>query len=307
MWGETAYETMQAIVGEGFASSDAVIIATFDGYWDALSASSLAGMLDAPVLLTDSNELSSQCASEIKRLGASKAYIAGGTVAVSDNVEKQIKSMGLQTKRYAGENALRTAELIAADVDAGRQWDEAFGAKTAIVATANGYWDALASGPYAYAKQAPIFLTGLDGKLEKETIVKMAAAGYRRVVIAGGPVAVDAGTEAQLKAAGFETVWRASGEDAYDTAAKLASWAISQGMSADKCGVATIDGYWDALTGAALCGKNGSVLLLADGGASTRAEALLKANADTISYGYVFGGEAAVDAAGMKACEAASK
>ena len=41
----------------------------------------------------------------------------------------------------------------------------------------------------------------------------------------------------------------------------LAAWSLGQGMTVDGMAVATGETYYDALTGAALCGKFGSVLI----------------------------------------------
>ena len=59
-------------------------------------------------------------------------------------------------------------------------------------------------------------------------------------------------------------------------------------------GVATGNGYWDALAGAALCGINGSVLLLADDNNSSSASAVLSSVKDSVGTARVFGGPAAV-------------
>ena len=58
-------------------------------------------------------------------------------------------------------------------------------------------------------------------------------------------------------------------------------------------GVATSQNFPDALAGAAMCGKNGSVLVLADDKAGLNAT-FPKAYKTKINQGYVFGGELAV-------------
>lgn len=296
--GANAYGTMRAVVGEGFAKSDAVVVATFDGYWDALAASSLAGKLDAPVLLTSTKSLSPECLSEMKRLGAKTAYIVGGTAAVSADVEKQIKGNGISVRRLAGDNALGTAVEIADEVG-----DAA--SDTCIIATANGYWDALAASPYAYATKSPIYLTGFDGVLTDEVLEAIDGAGYTRAVIAGGPAAVSDRTEKMLTSrTGVKSVVRKEGKNAYGTASELAKWEISQGMSADRMGIATIGGYWDALTGAALCGRNNAVLVLADDANTSAVSQVMAPNKAAISTYYIFGGEAAVGPGVARACSA---
>ncbi|MBQ9020924.1 MAG: RICIN domain-containing protein, partial [Eggerthellaceae bacterium] len=62
----------------------------------------------------------------------------------------------------------------------------------------------------------------------------------------------------------------------------------------------------DALAGAAHCGKNKAVLILADVKNSAAAEAFVKANKANIQYGYVFGGDLAVPVDVMTKLEKAS-
>ena len=106
--------------------------------------------------------------------------------------------------------------------------------------------------------------------------------------------------EGQLKAEGiaFE---RVAGETAYDTSAQLATKLISLGMSANNLGVATGWGYADALSGAALCGQNNSIMLLADDGNQTTVKGVVKDNKEKISNMFIFGGDKVV---GGKAVDA---
>ncbi|MBQ3301662.1 MAG: cell wall-binding repeat-containing protein, partial [Eggerthellaceae bacterium] len=299
--GADAYDTMKKIVRTGFDSCDAVVVAAFDGYWDALAASSLAGKLRAPVLLTATDKLSAECLEEINRLGAKTVYIAGGTAAVSSNVQTALDRRGIEVKRMAGKDALDTAVKVAKEVGSAHS-------DTCIVATANGYWDALAAGPYAYSTKSPIFLTDFNGELTVETLQAIKSGGYKKAVIAGGYAAVKQSAESKLKKqAGVSEVVRKAGETAYETSIELAKWGISQGMTANGIGIATANGYWDALTGSALCGKNASVLVLADVDAQQAVKQVVAAEAGQIETGYIFGGERAVGPEVYNACVAATK
>ena len=297
--GNDAYGTMQRVVREGFTSSDAVVIATFDGYWDALSASALAGKLGAPVLLTASDALSPACEAEIDRLDAKRAYIVGGTAAIGKDVQTAVERKGLSVKRLAGADAMGTAEAIATEISSASS-------DTCIIATAGGYWDALSASPYAYATTSPIYLTGFDGVLSARTLGKIKAGGFKHAIIAGGPAAVDAGTEKQLAGIGIADVKRNAGANAYGTSISMAKWALGQGMSASGIGVATAGGYWDALCGAALCGKNNAVMVLADEGHAEAIGQVVAPNKTTMAKGYVFGGTAAVAANVLEECERAT-
>ena len=84
---------------------------------------------------------------------------------------------------------------------------------------------------------------------------------------------------------------------ATQTSQKIAEFELTQGMSADGMAVATRDGYWDALTGASLCGKNNSVLVLAADDDRSAIDGFVVDHKAEISHGYVFGGTAAVSEA----------
>ena len=287
LWGDIALDTMVDVVNASFSNASTVIVASADGYWDALAASSVAGANAAPVLLTSPTELSEQTAALVKKLGATKAYVCGGPVAVSPNVDTQLKAAGVKTvTRLGGEDAQETALLIAQELGQAR-------ATTAIVATSDGYWDALSASPYAYAYKAPIYLTAAHGNLKQSTRDALKAASYDTIVIAGGPVVVPEQTE-QVLGTLAKTVIRKQGQTAYGTSLDFANWAISRGMTADGLGVATATGYWDALTGAAFCGKRNSVLVLADDEHLDTVQGFVLPHAKDIYHGYVFGGEAAV-------------
>ena len=311
LWGDDAYGTMQAVVKEGFDKSEFVIIATFDGYWDALSASSLAGQLHAPILLTGGDTLNLATRQEIGRLGASSAYIVGGAQAISEKVETQLTNMKLKVKRFYGTDAMGTARAIAQEVNANYLSSEVqigAGNRTCIIATVNGYWDALAASPYAYASQSPIYLTEWDGTLSKATIDAIGKGNYDEIVIVGGPKAVSTSVVSQLARGDIPpSKLRCQGATAVETSMAVAKYAVERGMSANGMGVATMDGYWDALTGGPLCGKNNAVLVLASEDNIAAVDGFIAPNKRLIDEGYVFGGTSAVPTSVYAACVEATR
>ena len=310
LWGKNAYDTMQAIVssGAGFASGrgGTVIVATGEGYWDALAASGLAGVCDAPVLITQRAALSAQTKAEIQRLKPTRILVMGGPAAVSDAVMGQLKSAsGVTPTRVYGQTAPDTAVKI-------YQKGSGSWGHTAIVATANGYWDALSVAPYAYAQKAPIFLTNYSDnvsarKLSDAALAALRGGGFTRVLVIGGTAAIPASVEAQLKGIGVTTVKRLWGQSAIDTSVAVAQFCLAEGMQANGMGVATSGGYWDALTGAALCGRQNAVLVLVANEKRPSITTFVKANRMDIAQLYVFGGNAAVSAASVDAIKAALK
>ena len=291
--GETMYDTMQKIVQKAFPNTcKQVVLATGESYYDALSANSLAGSLNAPVLLTTKAGLPEQTINELKRLKPEQVFICGGTNAISNKVADQLKDMKIKTERLAGQWADDTANDIAKKLD---------NSDTAVVATSWGFQDALSAASFAYSKKAPIFLANYqNATLSAETIQTMKAEGVKKVYIVGGAAVVSSAVEGQLKAEGiaFE---RVAGETAYDTSAQLATKLISLGMSVNNLGVATGWGYADALSGAALCGQNNSIMLLADDGNQTTVKGVVKDNKEKISNMFIFGGDKVV---GGKAVDA---
>ena len=284
--GETAEDTMQQIVQTAFPDPvDKVVLATSESYWDALSANSLAGSLNAPVLLTHHNQLPAQTIAELKRLKTSKVVVCGGENAISNDVVSQLKDLNIEVERIAGNMASDTANDIAkklANTD------------TAVVTTSWGYEDALSAASFAYAKKAPIFLANYNSAtLDASSIQTMKDKGVKKVYIVGGTSVVSPEVEAQLSAAGI-TVERIAGDTAYDTSAKLATKLISLGMSANNMAIATGWGYTDALAGAALCGKQNSVMVLADNTNQTAINDVVAANKNAIQNYYIFGGTSVV-------------
>ncbi len=316
--GDDAFGTMKAITSsaQGWAggSCKTVVLATSSGYWDALAASALAGAEGCPVLLTSPTGLPEQTASEIRRLGAEKVVICGGEAAISAGVEKSVKDLGVAVERAQGEDAQMTAVEIAKRVRAQAK------PTTCIIATSAGYYDALSVAPWAFGSTMPVYLTDAEGNLGEAALADMKAAGYTRAVIVGGTAAVSGSTEAKLVSTlGIPKadISRLAGDNAWQTSAAIANAQIKADPSRAKCvALADGNGYWDALTGAALVGKNGGIMLLvphdgpnSEGGAFSFdpfvIDEVVKKNADKIKRAFVFGGEAAVPASTLDAARAA--
>ena len=301
LWGQGALDTMAAVVGEGFTETGgAVVLATGDGYWDALAASGVAGLEGAPVLMTslDGQSLSPQTEAELGRLAPSRVYVCGGEMAVPDSVLSEVRSVtGVEPQRLWGQDATGTAVSI---YEAGEgRWS-----RTAIVATSRSFMDALSVAPYAYWAHAPIFLARPgDDRLSDETLAAIREGGFERVVVVGGPMVVSPDVEGQLASAGVSDVRRLWGQACADTSLAIAEWEVGEGMGVSRMGVATDGveefvrtgrGYWDSLCGAALCGRSGCVLVIGHDGATQAIDGVLSERAGLVESVRVFGGSAAV-------------
>lgn len=288
--GDDRYATMAAIVEAGFESSEWVVVATGASFPDALVAASLAGHRGCPVVLTRGTDqaLGADAKERISRLGATSAYVVGGPGAVSEGIEAELESMGLSVTRVAGADRQSTSAAALAEL-AGTEPD------TVVVATGQGFADALSIGPWCYAQGAPILLAR-DGLLSSEQVRAVRSVkSIESVVIVGGTAAVSDDVRIQLgRSYSYE---RLAGGDRYATSAAIAEWETDEwGMGLASVAVATGASFPDALAGAALCGSNGSPLLLVGPGKGGTAHALNVIDADphSVEVGYVLGGTGSV-------------
>ncbi|MDA3935410.1 MAG: cell wall-binding repeat-containing protein [Actinomycetota bacterium] len=260
--GETRYATAVAISQRSYPTgSNAVIIATGSNWPDALGGAALAGVYDAPVLLTRTDALPDAVAAEIVRLDPNHVFVLGGTSVVSEAIEAQIRGLVVPTanlERFWGADRFTTIQVIAARVvrDAG-SFDG-----TAFVATGLSFPDALAAAPLATALERPLYLAGAEG-LSASTLAAMSEAGVNDVVILGGTSAVPGAVEGQLDTAGVAHV-RMAGADRYDTALKIAESGVAAGLSWDRVAITCGTDFPDALSGGVMQGHDGSVMLLTD-------------------------------------------
>ena len=286
--GETAADTMQAIVQAAFPTTrKTVVLTTNAAYFDALSANALAGALHAPVLLTDIDALPAQTRAELQRLKTKTVYVCGGSLVVSQAVENELTQMGIKVKRIFGDMADDTANKIASALP--RVSD------TCFVTTSWGYADALSASSFAYAKRAPIFLARYDNAcLSEQTLATIKNKGFKRVIIVGGSSVVSPEVENQLAHQGIQGVERIFGESSYDTSLSLAQKLLDMGLRANNMGVATGVDYLDALCGSALCGRYDSVIVLADDTNTSAVSQFMSRNRAAIKSYAIFGGTAAV-------------
>ena len=292
--GNTALDTMAAIVSSGRGWSEqggTVVVATDESWHDALSAAPLAGREGAPVLLSHRDGVPEQTLAQLDRLRPSKVVV-GGEAAVSEAAAAQIAGRsGAELRRVFGQDAAETSVAVSRELG--------HGGRKVLVATASTFQDALAAAPYAYANGCPVLLTGPDGSLSDAALTEVAG---RWVVIMGGREAVPESVESQL---GGRPLTRAGGVDSVDTSRLFAQWALANGSSRSGMGVATASSWYDALTGAALCGRCGSVLLLATDHDTSAVLEVASAGWGTPDWkgcdGWIFGGPAALSTEAMMA------
>lgn len=263
--GNTRYDTMGSLSKRGnWGWGGTAILSSGANYPDALAASSLAGGCDAPILLTDPKVLSDACKQELDWLRPSTLYIVGGSSAVSDAVESQVRSLlgsNCVIRRIAGKTRYETSLAVAKSNPAHSD--------TVVVATGLNYADALSISPYAFASGSPVILCDSSSGLIDEAVNSIRGGGYSKAVIVGGYSAVPKGVECQLTRAGVDSVTRLSGATRYETSIKISDFELASGLGFSMDGVlfATGSNFPDALAAGPLAGRMRSPLLLVDSGA----------------------------------------
>lgn len=285
--GANRYDTMAKLSQAVFERTEVAVLAVGTDHPDALAASSLAGALSSPIILTDGAKISPQALSELRRLGATKVYAIGGPQVMQDAVLDALRSEDMEVQRVAGADRSDTSlKVMDAALATGGS------ASTVVVASGANYADALSIGAWCYALKAPIVLTGTDGLLTQAALEAIAAHPHARVVVVGGASSVG-DVESQLGAG--HAVTRLAGVDRYATSVAVATWAGDNGLSWTQTTLAAGRDFPDSLAGAAFAGSKGSVMLLADSSSKLAAD-VLSSHKGAIQRLFVLGGEVSMPA-----------
>lgn len=169
--GLNRYETAAKIADNVGNYNTAILVNSEKSLADGLSASSLAGKENAPILLVKKDTIPYETMSRLQNVN--KVYIIGGKSAISSKVENQLSDK--EIIRIEGKNRIETSEKVAELVG---NYDEAF-----IVNGNKGEADAMSVAPVAARYKAPIILTnGKSSTQSKKSGVKYFAIGGNAVV-----------------------------------------------------------------------------------------------------------------------------
>ena len=292
LWGATRYETSREEALYAFSSSKRLVVASGEDFPDSLAGSSLAGALGCPIILTSSGGLSSTASEAISRLGSREFYILGGTSAVSAAVEGALKGKG-SVKRLSGPTRFETQLAIYQYGHDAGLWSSDY----AIVASGMNFPDALSASPLAFALKIPFFFVNGDGNLSDTEKAALKGHGPKTVLVVGGTDVVSNATldyaGSVAKTRGGSSV-RLSGPTRYETSAEIARYAVGKlGFSWDGAAFASGQAPYDALSGSVIQGKEKSVLLLANEGATGNASV---PNASSVNSAKFLGGDAILGA-----------
>lgn len=253
--GNDRFQTSAAVAQE-YASATTVYIANGLNYPDALSAAPAAASAGGPLLLTLKDTLPSVIATEITRLNPARIVVVGGAAVVSNAVFSALEALqpGTQVERISGADRYATSIAISRDAFGS-------GAPGVFVATGSNFPDALSAAAIAGSADSPVLLVvSPANSADAATLDVIDDLGANVAYIAGGTAVVSSGIEQSLNnALGPENVTRYGGPDRYLTSFYLNDAFV---LAAPTVYLAVGTGFADALSGAALAGKNNAPLFV---------------------------------------------
>ena len=249
--GRSRYETAVAISKSQFSNSKYVVLANGQAPNDILVASSLAGNLKAPILITERNALNASIKAEIQRLNASNIIVVGGSSKISSAVINALKAMGKNVEVINGSSDADMSVKVA------NKALEFKSANTVILSSEKSLPDSLSASALAAKNGYPIIYTG------KNAISGVAKSFIKNgnisnVIIVGGDSTVSNRVLNSVKSMG-KAVSRVYGRSRYDTSLSIAKTYFNNSSTV---GLATGAEFVDSLTAGPVSGLNNQAILL---------------------------------------------
>lgn len=221
LMGSDRYETAVKISKEGWStSSDTVIIVNGDNKYlvDGLTATPLASVKNAPILLSNSKALPKFTIDEIKRLSPKNVIVIGGENAIPQSIIDEIKKINssISVKRIGGDDRYETSLNIAKEIDKTNDITKIY------VGAGNGEADSLSIASVAGREKSPIILSKKDG-LTKSIYDYIKSENVADGHIIGGPNSISDSAIDQINTAISKDISgnRISGSDRKETNAKV--------------------------------------------------------------------------------------
>ena len=258
--GDDRVETGIEISKKYYDKAKTVIVVRHDLFPDSMTASVLAKLKDAPILLNPTNKLDPRVGAEIKRLGAEEVIIVGGPDSISEKVRGDLKAYDKDkdVERIAGVDRYGTSEMVA------RRVTGITGKKnTGVIASGQVFPDALSVGTFASRDGYPILL--VKKNLVPDQVVRaIKDLEIKKTYIAGGTNTISKSTEAKLPG----VLERMAGKDRYETSVAIAK---SKFKDSREAFIASGEEFADALVISPVSGKYNRPTLLASRNKKTNA------------------------------------
>jgi putative cell wall-binding protein len=223
--------------------ADIVYVASGEKFPDALSAASIAGLHDVPLLLTARDGLPDVVRREIARLTPMTIVIVGGEASVSETVASQLSRSvtGVTVTRVAGADRFAVSRSLILDRLVGAPDSTAI-----MLASGAQFTDALSAAAAATELHTPVLLVdGTETRPTSDESALFTARGTSVAIIVGGESSVSAALKTSLDAT--HTTHRLAGPDRFTTSVAVNAAVFE---SADIAYLASGVSFPDALSGA---------------------------------------------------------
>lgn len=255
--GLSRYDTALQVANQYVADNDGaevdnLVIASGESFPDALSASYLAQVKSAPVVLTQKGQVPPAVLDFIREHGVKRVFLVGGTGAVTEAAATQIASQTatdyvttpsagyvttdakVQVTRLSGANRFATNQAVNAYAAANGAINTTVpmygsaSAKTAIVVNGMTPWDALPAGALVAGGTGggglPIILTDGKASMPAEAVNQLRGFGIGHALFVGGTGVLPSSVETQAAGLGAK-VTRLAGGNRFATNAAVADFA----------------------------------------------------------------------------------
>ncbi len=278
---DTAFQSADTLKKQmGVEKFSCAIVTSGDNFADALAGSYLAYVKNAPILLTDNDNIGDVMAYIQKNVekGAT-VYALGGKAVVTDKL-LDLEKKGYDVKRLAGKSRFETNLEILKECGS-------VAGKDILVCTGFNFADSLS----ASAAKRPILL--VDDKLTSEQKAYLKQQSGCKYCIVGGTGAVTSSVEKSLKSYG--TVSRLAGSNRFETSVMVAKKFFSDPTTAV---LAYGYNFPDGLCAGPLAATINAPLILTATGDEAQAAAYAKE--EGIKDGMVLGGSALINDKAVK-------
>ena len=247
--GKNRFETAEKINKTLNKSPKTAVLASGISYPDALTANTLTKHVKGTLYLQPGKGISQEFQKILDNKQVDRVYIVGGEVAISEEVEKDIKGRGIIVRRISGRNRYKTSEEIARFLGY---------TDTAILSSGESFADTLSISPVAVKNKYPIYLTA---KNYIDEGVLNSLSKHKKIIIVGGEGVVSSFIEQKIRQKGI-AVERITGEDRYETSLRIAEefYPTAHGQI-----VASGENFPDSLAAVSLADSISGGVLLSNG------------------------------------------
>ncbi len=278
---DTAFQSADTLKKQmGVEKFSCAIVTSGDNFADALAGSYLAYVKNAPILLTDNDNIGDVMAYIQKNVASgATVYALGGKAVVTDKL-LDLEKKGYDVKRLAGKSRFETNLEILKECGS-------VAGKDILVCTGFNFADSLS----ASAAKRPILL--VDDKLTDGQKAYLKQQSGCKYCIVGGTGAVTSSVEKSLKSYG--SVSRLAGSNRFETSVMVAKKFFSDPTTAV---LAYGYNFPDGLCAGPLAATINAPLILTATGDEAQAAAYAKE--EGIKSGYVLGGSALINDKAVK-------